>query len=360
MVRGDTAALVGRKKKAGNPGMLRPAVVDAAVRDDGVAIALRRLRVAGVLYTYRCSATCRHCGFSCSPERPADHVSIMRLPTLLGDLKFLGRIVYVTGGECMLFWDELRAGLELAAKEGAPPHFVETNASFAATDLLVETRFRVLRDLGVRGVRISADPWHQEFVDPEQVIRARRVATAIFGPANVVAPGGTDEALRRLARVAGHPEALKEHLAHFPPRLSGRACAALADHFHTYPLARLPPDAGWGRTFRRRDCEPEFDRVTMGEIHVDPADRIVSNCGLVLGSAVDGGLRKLWRGDPTGGNFLARILLREGPVGLMNYAVRECSMDPITEARSKCDLCYRVRVALRLKHPDLVGPPEIY
>jgi hypothetical protein len=54
------------------------AVADRLVAQVGVPAAGGRLGVAAILYTYRCTIACRHCGFAAGPGRPDVHMDADR------------------------------------------------------------------------------------------------------------------------------------------------------------------------------------------------------------------------------------------------------------------------------------------
>ena len=71
-----------------------------------------------------------------------------------------------------MYYDQMLAICRASKEIGAAPHFIETNASWCRDDAMVRNRYEVLQDAGVRGVLISADPYHQAFVPPERRLRA--------------------------------------------------------------------------------------------------------------------------------------------------------------------------------------------
>ncbi|MHC4201595.1 MAG: radical SAM protein, partial [Planctomycetota bacterium] len=318
------------------------------------------LCVAAILYTYHCTIACRHCYFGCSPDRPRARMSNDRAVRCLRELHELGRVVHIAGGECMTYWDDVARILEAAHAEGVQPHFIESNCSFAVDDSVVGERLEVLRATGVRGMLLSADPFHQASVPPERFLRVRTLAREAFGPENVWCPDAPDDEVRRFAEIARDERRLGEWVRAHPPVLVGAAWRELRRFFDEYPLAELPLGTGWWTRYEAPDCAIDFAADTMWEIHVDPYDNIQTNCGVVLGDASRITPREVLQRGPGSANELTRILVTEGPFALAELARERHGLAVPESATSKCDLCYAVRRSLRPHYPDVLAPAEVY
>ena len=326
----------------------------------GVVAAGIELGVAAVLYTYRCTIACRHCCFGCAGERPSVRMGTDQAVARLRALHELGRAIHVAGGECMMYWDDLKAVLAAAPSEGAAPHFIETNCSFATDDDIVHERLEYLRARGVAGILLSADPYHQAFVPPERFLRVRRLAREAFGPANVWCPNDSDEQIRAFADIARDEHRLREHVRARPPVLVGTAWEDLRQYLDDYPLAEMPLDAGWRVRYRTPGCRPDFARETIWEIHIDPYDNLQTNCGVILGSAAETTPAELMARGPEAANEIVRLLAGGGPFALAEMARTRHGFRIPPRAHSKCALCYQARKFLRPHYPHILGPAEVY
>jgi MoaA/NifB/PqqE/SkfB family radical SAM enzyme len=141
-------------------------------------------RSAGLLLTYKCNASCEFCYYNCSPEKGG----LMPVRTCIAawrSLKMLageGAKIHLTGGEPFLYWDHLIAILKEGKKQNlGPVDMVETNGFWAKDDQLVTDRLHTLIDLGVQRLKISVDPFHQEYVDIEPVRRLAHKAREVLG-----------------------------------------------------------------------------------------------------------------------------------------------------------------------------------
>ena len=334
--------------------------VDRLVAEQGIVAAGNRLGVAALIYTYRCTLACRHCGFSCSPERPSTHMTAEQVVRNLRLLHETGRVIHAAGGECMMFWDDFRRAVGAARNEGVSPHFVETNCSFAVGDEIVRTRLRELRDLGVGGILASSDPFHQEFVSPENFLRVRRIGGEVFGPRNVWCSDAPEARIRDLPAIARDAARLREYVLQSRILMVGTAHRDLEPFLPEFPLDRLPLEAGWQKRYATRECMTDFARDTMWEFHVDPYDNIMSNCGAILGRIGRTTPREVLDKGPENAGEIASLLARQGPFGLARMAQERHGYAPPQRARTKCGFCFEVRKFLRPHYPEMLGPAEVY
>jgi pyruvate-formate lyase-activating enzyme len=334
--------------------------IDSLVQQNGIVQAAAQTGVAGVVYTYRCTIACRHCGFGGKQNCPDIRMDRGQLLEALRLLHETGRVVHIAGGEPMLYWDALVADLAVAMQQGLAPHFLETNCSWATTDAVVTGRLEKLRQLGLVGILISADPFHQAHVPPERFLRVRRIARELLSSENVWSPDVPDARIQEYARIARDEDLLRQHVREHPPMMVGSAHATLRRFLDAYPVEQVPLKHGWQETYATRECAPEFDRRTMWEIHVDPYGNIQTNCGVVLGNVADSSVEQVLRKGPAEANWATRILSREGPFGLLEMAEANHGLRPPAEVVSKCDLCYQVRRFLREPFPEVFGPAELY
>ena len=334
--------------------------VDDRIRQVGLVRAGTELKVAAILFTYRCTISCRHCLFACRGARPDVVMDADRCVRYLAQLHELGRVVHIAGGEPMMYWDVLAETLDKASGQGLAPQFVETNCSFADSDEVVRDRFTSFKEHGLFGVLLSADPYHQAHVPPENFIRARGIAREVFGPANVWATDAPDEQVREYARIARDERRLTEYVRAHPPSLTGSAYVELAGVVDSVPLAEAPPPPGSRTPPEQQHCAGEFDAETIWEVHVDPYDNIQTNCGVTLGRADRTPVAEVMARGPAAANAIARTLSESGPIGLAEFARREHGFHIPETAQQKCALCFVTRCFLRSHYPDILAPQEIY
>ncbi len=146
-------------------------------------------RSAGLLLTYKCNASCEFCYYNCSPEKnglmPVDMAvsAWQSLKVLAGDKAR----VHITGGEPFLYWDRLVEILQEGKRqELGPLDMVETNGFWATDEGIIKERLKILDELGMHRLKISCDPFHQEYVDIEPVKRLAGIARELFGEKRVL------------------------------------------------------------------------------------------------------------------------------------------------------------------------------
>lgn len=338
--------------------MRDPRPVAEVLKTHGVTGAIGLKHVASLLFTYRCTLSCRHCCFYCSPRRPSRRTALWDGVSWLEQLHTTDRVVHIAGGEAMLYWDELLAICNEAGRRGVAPHFIETNATFAVREQVVRDRLRRLQDCGVQGLLISADPYHQRLCPPECVEQCTRIAREVFGPENVIG-GSTDlETLRDLQDIGHDEPRLARFALRHPPLLSGRAGDELARYFPARPLSELL-DAMWHGGAGTRDCRQEFDPATMWELHVDPYGNLQTCCLIILGNVREKPLAEWMREGFLGRSEVVDTVYRDGPFGLLELARRR-GYHEREGYPQKCGLCWEVRKFLRPFYPDVLGPAEVY
>jgi hypothetical protein len=338
--------------------MRDPRPVADVIAQEGVAAAIGKKHVASLLFTYRCTLACRHCLFNCSPRKPSVFTPTEDAVEYLRQLHATDRVIHIAGGEAMMFWQPLLEICREANRTGVAPHFIETNATFAANDEITRSRLTALRDAGVQGLLISADPYHQERCPPERRLRCFRIAVEVFGRRNVAAGELTLAELQEFRAIVRDPGRLADYARRHPPMLVGRAGNELAASFPDRPPGELT-DAMWHGGAGRADCRQEFDPETMWEIHIDPYGNIQTCCGIIVGNAKKTPLPDLMARGFLGRSPVVDAVYSGGSAALLELAV-SLGYAPREGYPQKCGLCWEARKFLRPHFPDTLGPDEIY
>jgi hypothetical protein len=342
-----------------NNSNLRELPVDEVISQIGVAKAIGIKHVASLLFSYRCTIACKHCLFNCSPKRPNVCVSFEDSVEFMRQLRQTDRVIHIAGGEAMMYYNEMLAICRASNEIGAAPHFFETNASWCVDDEVTRNRYEELKDAGMLGVLISADPYHQVFVPPERRLRAFQWAVKIYGRENVAAEDLSLEQLYELRRIGRDEVRLAEYSRNHPPRFVGRAGEELAHFSPERPLEDLVNDALWHGGTANESCRSEFDSDEMWEIHIDPYGNIQTCCGIIIGDAHEKPLIKwMERGFHTDSE-LVRMAYQRGPYAYLDLA-KGYGYQPRDGYPQKCSLCWEVRKFLRPYFPETFGPAEIY
>ncbi len=321
-------------------------------------------RSAGLMLTYRCNAACEFCYYHCSPRKGG----LMPVETCLAAWRSLQTLagaearIHLTGGEPFLHWDHLveilRKGKERSL---GPVDLIETNGFWATEDGLIADRLMLLVALGVQRLKISVDPFHQEYVAIEPARRLAAVAERMLGPDRVLVRWEkylgdcglriADCGLAERDRV--YMEAYRDH----PFRFTGRAAGHLARLVVSEPIGnpiRNPQSA-------IRNCLAGV--LGAKGVHIDPYGNIFSGTcsGIILGNIGQTPLEEVWTAFHPGKIELVRILCERGPFGLLEKAA-SLGYDALAAYADKCHLCTHIRQFLFEHGQDapVIGPADCY
>lgn len=301
---------------------LKSLPVDEVIKKVGVSQAIGIKKVASLLFTYRCTIACKHCLFNCSPWQPDVSVSIQDGVEFLRQLRETDRVIHIAGGEAMMYYNQMLEICRIANEHGNAPHFFETNASWCVNDDVTRQRYEELKEAGILGVLISADPYHQAFVPPESRFRAYKLAVEIFGRENVAAGDLSLKQLSELRSMGKDEELLAEYCRGYMPKLVGRAGNALAKFCRDRALDDLAKDNLWNSGSVGKSCYPEFDSDKMWEIHIDPYGNIQTCCGIIIGNAHKRPLIEWMKSGFHTHNDLVNMVYKEGPYAYLELAVK--------------------------------------
>ena len=303
---------------------------------------------AGIILSYKCTSSCRHCMFAGSPAWKADWMSEDLLKRTLGFLA--GRIapaldgpdgvginqgLCFTGGEPFLNFDLLIKAARQAAALGIPSAFVETNGFWCKDDLTTKYNFLDLKEAGLKGVLVSVNPFIAEEVPFERTARAVRYGREAFGKSCIVHQEHYFYQFLRLG-ITGKMT-FREYLARGRDGLSQAELLPMGRAAYAPDLFRKQPAAA----FFGQDCRAEL--LDPRRAYFDNYGNYVTGyCGGIALSSLD----RLSNGDrdvdPDERPVLAALFtdikkLHDLAVGNLGY---------LPKARgyvSKCHLCVDIR-----------------
>jgi MoaA/NifB/PqqE/SkfB family radical SAM enzyme len=317
---------------------------------------------AGLMLTYKCNCSCEFCYYNCDPDKgglmPVDNAlsAWKSLRILAGDRAK----IHITGGEPFLYWDRLLEILEQAQRQNlSRVDLIETNGFWATSEKIVRQRLKKLDELGMYRLKISTDPFHQEYVDIEPVRRLAEMAAEILGPERV---------LVRWQKYLENPIDMKslspdeleqqyiKAINDYPCRFTGRAAGKLAE------LAASSVNENRASSIEHRDnCKSDF--LAAKGVHVDPFGNVFSGTcsGIIVGNINQTPLEDIWKQFDPRSSGLIGTLFNKGPCGLLAEAEKRRYKRAEFYA-GKCHLCTSIRQFFfdnGLEKP-VVGPPECY
>nr|HDO81234.1 radical SAM protein [Candidatus Bathyarchaeota archaeon] len=302
----------------------------------------------GLLLSYKCNVSCRHCMYACSPKWRGDWIGEEDARRVLSHLadKARGRYAHpgviginygfhFTGGEPFLRFDLLFRLVEVAGEVRLPSTFVETNCFWCRSDDVVRERLEELKEAGLSGILVSVNPFIVEKVPFERIERAVRVGLEVFG-GNVIVYQKVFFDLFRRMRLKGTMR-FEDFL-----RVAGYSLKRA----ELIPAGRMPYKLGY--LYRRHPARSFFGMSCRGEllrewhIHVDNYCNYVPGycAGLSLGDARR--LDEVCRGINLKGMKVLKALLTD--LRRLYELGREHGYREDEEGYvSKCHLCVDVR-----------------
>jgi len=330
-------------------------------------------RSAGLMLTYQCNAACEFCYYHCSPRKGG----LMPVETCLGAWRSLQVLagteakIHLTGGEPFLYWEHLVEILQEGKRQVlGPVDLVETNGFWATEEQLVADRLNTLIELGVQRLKISIDPFHQEYVDIEPARRLAEAAKKTWGPDRVLVRW--EKYLAHLkseisdTRATQRERVYLEAYRDYPFRLTGRAAERLAQLVmddRARIVGKESPDSAVHHpsSIIHRPCLPGF--LGAKGVHIDPYGNVFSGVcsGIILGNIRQTPLEEIWRTfHPQHTKFIG-TLCEKGPHGLLEEA-RAIGYRELPAYASKCHLCTHLRQFFFEKglYPTVLGPADCY
>jgi hypothetical protein len=142
-------------------------------------------KILSLLVTLQCTAECLHCGTISSP-RNKKRLPIEKAKTAIDQAKANEfKLVVFTGGEPLLYGDDLFELIQHATAYNLPTRVV-TNAFWAATTTAAKEIAQRLKSAGLREINFSTGDQHVRFVSLDNVIRASRAAVDAGLPVSVM------------------------------------------------------------------------------------------------------------------------------------------------------------------------------
>lgn len=303
----------------------------------------------GLILSYQCGSQCAHCIYNCgSAWKEWASEETVRQALQAMQVWQPGLQVHITGGEPFLRFPLLRFAVETARELGIMT-YLETNASWAVREDLVDEQLRQLRQAGLAAVLISCSPFHAESIPPERTMRLISKAVEIFGMQRVIVyQAQWLEQIRQFGDDA--PAPLERYAQEFGTAAAGRmfwqGYGLMGGGRSGYRLGHLatgqPVEA-----FQQQNCRREV--LYAQHSHLDLYGNFIpSFCGgLSLGDWHD--LLNVV-GAYQAGNYapLFARLIEAGSFGLYTWARDELGYQPLEQGYvDKCHLCVDVRRYLK-------------
>lgn len=331
-------------------------------------LAIREPISGGLMLSYKCTGACKHCMYSCSPEWDADWISEADITNYLSQLSAtikpspygrdsidLNSGIHFTGGEPFLNFDLLLRATRIACELGIPSTFVETNCYWCGNDEVAEDKLKQLKDVGLKGIMLSVNPFVLEYVSFQRTERAIRVSKKVFGQNAIVYQNFFCRQFKELDIES--TLSLEDYM--------GKTGPGSFDYAEMIPMGRFSYKLG--HLFKRQKAESFFGqsceaRLTSPyHIHIDNYGNYMGGfCGgISLGDAHD--LSSIFMGI----DLDKRAVLKALVTGIEElYKIgKEFGYEDLSEGYvSPCHLCIDIRKHLVQKTDEFeeLRPKQLY
>lgn len=288
-----------------------------------------------LLLTYECNYECEHC-FTWGSPLNRGTMTLKDIRTILKQAEEMGTIKKVSyeGGEPFLYYPVLVQGVDEASRLGFDVEIV-TNAYWAIAS---EDSLLWLRPLcgKSRSLSVSTDLFHGDELISRQAERAYTAAKELGILTGLITIKGREE--------PGCQEAMGQLLfgEHYVMH-RGRAAEQLIEGL---------PGRNWADF---KEC-PYEDLQDPRRVHVDPLGYVHICQGISIGNVFRNSLAEICKGYDPNSHPITGPLLRGGPSELMRY-YRLSHEEDFADA---CHLCYKARVYLRDRYPEILAPDQMY
>jgi len=313
------------------------------------------MKVSGIhwLTNYQCNFNCEHCFFDTQKAGP--FLSAEMVAKVLADLNGKQNLkwMHFSGGEPLLNEENLEAVVKTARSQFSGAIGLSTNAYWAASTAVANQKVAWLKSIGVDGIAVSCDAFHQAFRSVEYPARAVKAIEAhqlkkhsyLIGTLlkdDQKDAGAKNALTRELLRLAKGgteiPIALPENRAIG----KGRLHLPEATHTQVLPCSELSCCLG-----QRSPFNPAM-------IWIDPYGNVLICYGVKVGNILEQDLSEILENYDPQHHVVTQILSGETPDKLGRL------VDNADELRfyDSCDACYQLRKMIKGKYPECIGPDE--
>jgi len=299
--------------------------------------------------TRKCNSQCIHCQANASPLRKGamqvkDAHNYLTEATAVSNLESF----MIFGGEPMLYPKRTTAIFSKASQFGIPRIDMITNGVWGKNKATAEKLAKKLKTAGLNKVNISVDAFHIQYIPLEYPMNAALallksgVEHIKWNVALIESTNAANKYDKKTAQILKTLKPIGIEANTFRITPAGRAIQNLRQY--------LTPTSLYG------PCEEEpLEGNTLANpesICIEPPGSANICWNLPIGNAKHVSLKRLiteydWRRDP-----ITRILVEEGPVGLLKLPEARDYQFQQEQYINKCHLCMEIRKILKLHYPN--------
>jgi len=311
------------------------------------------------LVTYNCNAQCRHCFFETRGQKKFMNPDL--IDRVLKNFTLPKQMFWqhISGGELMLNPENLYEIIRRIRKYHQKDLGISTNGFWAVSPEKAQVVVRTLKELGVTGIAISADFFHQEFIPIDRPLEAARA---------LVAAGLQTHSYAMETRV-------KEEINHseFINRESSKIADLLANELEIPKAPTSIRSIGKGSEINvpkkngipsgpctdLSECLGQRSPFNPAMVWIDTYGNVMVCYGIILGNVHQTPFPAIIENYHSKVNPITERIASRGPIGLYELA-KENGLNLPDSYFDTCDLCYQSRSVLREIYPEILGPKECY
>ncbi|PWB83757.1 MAG: radical SAM protein [Methylocystaceae bacterium] len=134
----------------------------------------RKYKVIGLMYTRTCPLACEHCITESSPQ-VKERMGFQQARDYVQTIARFSSALCFTGGEPFLYYREIAALIREAKTLGLETYIV-SGAGWVREEARTRTRVKMLADMGLSGLHISWDQYHEKFAPQERAAMLALIA----------------------------------------------------------------------------------------------------------------------------------------------------------------------------------------
>lgn len=289
---------------------------------------------AAIITTYRCTAECKDCCFSCSPKE-TEKLTLDEIKSFIdeiSDIESIKTIIW-TGGECSTLGKDLLSAIAYASSKGMFSRIV-SNASWSKGIEKDKKFLEELKNSGLIELNISTGDNHQEFVPIVKVLTVARAAVQV-GVRVLISVEKTKIAKFTL-------DTLKEHELYQKIKEEDRfgLFSVLEATWISFNPTHIYEYDEQAFLEKRKGCDSLY-----GTLAINPKKEVLSCCGLTvrympemtLGKLGERPLQEMYNEQLL--DFMKQWIYAEGPMGILEQVKRWNSTIKLPRFVHPCQAC---------------------
>ena len=319
------------------------------------------MKLTGITWitTYNCNLACDHCFFETKGEKKYMNPDLVE--DALSSLKNARHMFWqhLSGGEIFLDEERLFQIIVNIRKYFKKDIGLSTNAFWAKDYSTTLQKVNKLGKLGVTGIAISADHYHQEhMLTTGPKILAKAVRQIGLNTHSYLMGARLNADVLNAAEINEHTEAITNEInlnLNLPLAFAVERSIGKGSRINS-PKKKEIPDGGCTEL---NTCLGERSPFNPAMVWIDPYGNVMICYGIKIGNLYKKSLKEIVEEYTPKKYSMINVLASKGPKGLHQIAKEE-GFNVASSFYDKCDICYQSRFKLRNNYFEEFGPDECY